>query len=120
MELPWQSVRLHCGEGEEEEAGVFTCVYGDVEELSGEVAIFRRAPSQEQAPSVGVRQQSHVDQYLVAEHVDVQFVGHVSYQFHEQFSLVQQAQLLAPFSACSRSVQNQNRETFVKLMLLYI
>uniref|UniRef100_A0A8W7PLW2 Uncharacterized protein n=1 Tax=Anopheles coluzzii TaxID=1518534 RepID=A0A8W7PLW2_ANOCL len=42
-----------------------------------------------------MRQEAHVDQYLVTQHVDVELVGHVPYQLHEQFALVQVGQMAA-------------------------
>lgn len=34
-------------------------------------------------------QQAHVDENLMAQHVDVQFVGHIPDQLHKQLALVQ-------------------------------
>uniref|UniRef100_A0A182UMC8 Uncharacterized protein n=1 Tax=Anopheles merus TaxID=30066 RepID=A0A182UMC8_ANOME len=54
-----------------------------------------RSVHQEQRTTVGMRQEAHVDQYLVTQHVDVELVGHVPYQLHEQFALVQVGQMAA-------------------------
>ena len=70
-----------------------TCVDGDVKQFCDEVTRLPGSPGQEKGAAVGVRQQLHVDQDLVAEHVDVQLVGHVSDELHEQLILVQCTQI---------------------------
>lgn len=70
-----------------------TCVDGDVKQFCDEITRLPGPPSQEKGAPVGVREQLHVDQDLVAKHIDVQLVGHVSDELHEQLILVQRTQI---------------------------
>jgi len=73
-----------------------TCVNGDVEEFGDEVAVVVAAPGEEEGAAVRLGEEAHVDEDLVAEHVDVQLVGHVSDQLHEHLPLLHLLQHPAP------------------------
>lgn len=74
---------------------VLTSVLRYVEQLGDQILPRGRSVHQKQRTTVGMRQEAHVDQYLVTQHVDVELVGHVPYQLHEQFALVQVGQMAA-------------------------
>ena len=58
-----------------------------------EVALVAGTPGQKEAAPVRVGEQPDVHEDLVAEHIDIQLVGDVADQLHEEFGL---AQLVKP------------------------
>lgn len=77
-----------------------TSILGDIKQFGNENPIlgggFLSATAtlgQKQRSTIGMREQSDVHQYLVAQHVHVQFVGHISDQLHEQLIFVQCGQI---------------------------
>lgn len=74
---------------------LLTGVLRYVEQLGHQVLAGRGPIDEKERTTVGMRQQTHVHQYLVAEYIDVQLVGHVPYQLHEQLALVQVRQVAA-------------------------
>lgn len=87
-------------------AGLLHCflelgVLGDVEQLGHEVAVLESTLGQEQTAAIGMRQQAHVHEDLVAEDVDVQLIRHISDQLHEQFALAHAVQLLPAAQQCA-------------------
>ena len=72
-----------------------TSVHGDVEEFGDEIACVAWSSGQEETAPVCMCQEPHVDEDLVTEHVDIQLVGHVPDQFHEQLTFVHEVELLA-------------------------
>lgn len=70
-----------------------TCLLGYIEQLGHQILVVGRALGQKEGAPVRVGEQADVDQDFVAEHIDVQLVGHVANQFHEQLALVQVHQM---------------------------
>lgn len=65
-----------------------------VEKLRYQVSIFRRPSRQKQRPSVRVRQYANILKNFVREHVDVQLVGDVPDELHEELRLLHGLQVL--------------------------
>lgn len=91
-----------------------TGVNGDVEELGVQVALIAGPPGQEEAAPVGVGEQTDVHENLVAEHVDVELVGHVADKLHKQVGL---GQLVEPATSLLASVASIGRK--IKEKTLY-
>ena len=68
-----------------------------------------RAPGQEQAAPVGLRQVADVEQDLVAEDVDVQLVGDVQDELHEPVVLFEDVLGRADERAGARAVRSVAR-----------
>ena len=64
-----------------------------VEQFRNQISILQRSLGQEQASTIGMREQADVHQDLVAKNVDVQLVRHIPDQLHEQVTLVQPVEL---------------------------
>lgn len=92
-----------------------TCIDRDVEQLGDQVAVVGRSAGEEQTASVRRREQADVDEDLVAEHVDVQLVGHVAYQLHEEVALVHVVEVAPPLPAGSRPGDQAEAEFSTKL-----
>ncbi|CAD1473382.1 unnamed protein product, partial [Heterotrigona itama] len=64
-----------------------------VEQFCNQISILERSLGQEKASTIGMREQADVHQDLMAKNVDVQLVGHVPDQLHEQVTFVQPVEL---------------------------
>lgn len=70
-------------------------VMPDVEKLRHQILIVAVAACEEERSSIGARQQTHVPQDLVTEDVDVELVGDVANQLHEELGLLHGLEVLS-------------------------